>query len=59
MSSSQPVNDIRTGRYAVLLFFALLAAGLAGNYFKFHLLNLHFIFGSIFAMLALQYFGGQ
>lgn len=36
----------------------LVAAGLAGNYFSFHVfLNIDFLFGSIFAMLALQYFG--
>lgn len=37
---------------------ALIAAGLAGNYFRFPIfLNIDFLFGSIFAMLALQYFG--
>lgn len=36
----------------------LIIAGLAGNYFKFTLfLNVDFIFGSIFSMLALQYCG--
>ncbi|TSK05072.1 MAG: response regulator [Geobacter sp.] len=36
----------------------LVAAGLAGNYFKFTIfLNIDFLFGSIFAMLALQFFG--
>jgi PAS domain S-box-containing protein len=36
----------------------LIAAGLAGNYFKFTLFfNADFIFGSIFAMLVLQIFG--
>jgi two-component system cell cycle sensor histidine kinase/response regulator CckA len=39
------------------LFLALVAAGLVGNYFKFSILNADFIFGSIFAMLALQFFG--
>ena len=57
MSASPPANDVRLGRYAIPLFLALIAAGLAGNYFKFNILNLHFIFGSIFAMLALQFFG--
>ncbi|TGU70267.1 response regulator [Geomonas terrae] len=38
--------------------FVLVAAGLAGNYFKFTVfLNIDFLFGSIFAMLALQFFG--
>lgn len=57
MSISPSVNDVRTGKYAIPLFFALIAAGLAGNYFKLQILNLHFTFGSIFAMLALQIFG--
>ena len=40
------------------LFIGLVAAGLAGNYFKFPIfLNIDFLFGSIFAMLALQFFG--
>ena len=44
--------------YGTLLFLALICAGLAGNYFKFELfLNIDFLFGSIFAMIALQYFG--
>ncbi|QXE92620.1 PAS domain S-box protein [Geomonas subterranea] len=41
-----------------LLLLILMAAGLAGNYFKFTLfLNIDFLFGSIFAMLALQALG--
>ena len=37
---------------------AFIVAGLAGNYFKFPLfLNIDLLFGSIFAMLALQFFG--
>ena len=44
--------------YSLLLFVFLVAAGLAGNYFSFPVfLNIDFLFGSIFAMLALQYFG--
>jgi len=40
------------------LFLALIAAGLTGNYFKLPVfLNVDFLFGSIFAMLAMQYFG--
>lgn len=39
-------------------FLTLIVAGLAGNYFKFPLfLNIDFLFGSIFAMLAFQFFG--
>ena len=44
--------------YKLFLFVLLVAAGLAGNYFSFPIfLNIDFLFGSIFAMLALQYFG--
>ena len=44
--------------YSLLLFVFLVAAGLAGNYFSFPIfLNIDFLFGSIFAMLALQFFG--
>ena len=43
---------------AILLGVALIAAGLAGNNFNFPIfLNIDFIFRSIFAMLALQFFG--
>jgi len=44
-------------RYGWGLFFALIAAGLTGNYLKFSILNADFIFGSIFALLALQFLG--
>ena len=57
MTITPSLNDIKTSRYAIPLFLALIAAGLAGNYFPFAILNAHFIFGSIFAMLALQFFG--
>ena len=47
-----------TGRYALPLLLALILAGLAGNYFKYPIfLNIDFLFGSIFALLALQFFG--
>ena len=46
-----------SGKNGIPLFLALIAAGLIGNYFPFSILNAHFIFGSIFAMLALQIFG--
>lgn len=40
------------------LLLLLMCGGLAGNYFKFTIfLNIDFVFGSIFAMLALQFFG--
>jgi two-component sensor histidine kinase len=41
----------------MLLLLALIAAGLVGNHFQFTIVNAKFVFGSIFAMLALQYFG--
>ncbi len=42
----------------IVIFSLLTAAGLIGNYFKFPLfLNISFMFGSIFAMLALQSIG--
>ncbi|MDD2732329.1 MAG: ATP-binding protein [Desulfuromonadaceae bacterium] len=49
-----PIPD----KYSIPLLLALIAAGLAGNYFNFEIfLNIDFLFGSIFAMLALQLFG--
>ena len=51
-----PVMSIKP-RYAVPLFCVLVCAGLAGNAFPVSILNAHFIFGSLFAMLALQVFG--
>lgn len=45
-------------KYRVTIFIALVAAGLAGNYFMFPIFyNVEFLFGSIFAMLALQFLG--
>ncbi|MDD5285208.1 MAG: ATP-binding protein [Desulfuromonadaceae bacterium] len=44
--------------YSIPLFLALIIVGLAGNHFRFPIFfNIDFLFGSIFAMLALQYFG--
>jgi len=44
--------------YTAMQAAVLIAAGLFGNYFKFPIfLNIDFIFGSIFAMLILQFFG--
>lgn len=58
MAVSPASNSTITSRYSIPLLFTLIAAGLAGNYFKFSLfLNIDFLFGSIFAMLALQFFG--
>lgn len=45
-------------RVRVSVFLALVVLGLMGNYFKYPIfLNIDFLFGSIFAMLALQVFG--
>lgn len=42
----------------VLLFLALVACGVAGNYFKFTIFfNVDFIFGSVFALIVLLKFG--
>ena len=45
-------------KFSIPLLLILIAAGLVGNYFKYPIfLNIDFLFGSIFAMLALQFFG--
>ncbi len=45
-------------KLTAFIFIGLIAAGLVGNHFKFTLfLNVDFLFGSIFAMLALQRLG--
>ena len=59
MSTSPSVKVVPV-RYSnnIPLLLALIAVGLAGNYCKFQLfLNIDFLFGSIFAMLALQFCG--
>ncbi|MDR3629511.1 MAG: PAS domain S-box protein [Desulfocapsaceae bacterium] len=56
-------NTLPTGiavpvKYRIALFLAIVAAGLAANFLNVSLfLDIRFIFGSIFAMLALQLFG--
>jgi len=46
------------GRWCPALFAALVLAGLAGNHLSYPIfLNIDFLFGGIFAMLALQFFG--
>ncbi len=53
-SSDTAISD----KYGFPLFLVLIAAGLAGNYFNFPIFfNINFLFGSIFALLALQFFG--
>ena len=58
MSTTLGDNVVETRKNGLLFFATLIAAGLAGNYFKYPIfLNIDFLFGSIFAMLALQFFG--
>ena len=59
MTTLTPTNtSIISGKKHYPLLLAFIAAGLAGNYFNFTIfLNIDFIFGSIFAMLALQFLG--
>lgn len=57
MLEATPIARRLSPRLRPLLFMALVVAGLAGNRFSFSILNAEFIFGSIFAMLALQIFG--
>ena len=57
MNSTEISNKIQN-QYSIPILLSLVVAGLLGNYFKFPIfLNIDFIFGSIFAMLALQFFG--
>jgi len=51
------VNGSRTGISASWLLVAFILAGLMGNHFPLSILNAHFVFGSIFSMLALQILG--
>lgn len=45
-------------KFSTPILLTMIAAGLAGNYFKFTIFfNIDFLFGSIFAMLALQFLG--
>ena len=58
MSASPSTNSAIASGYRPLLFLALIAAGLAGNYCNLPLFpGIDVLFGSIFAMLALQFFG--
>jgi len=56
-----PISSLNSAvvvKYRIPLMLILIVAGLAGNYFKAPLfLDIDFLFGSIFAMLALQLFG--
>jgi len=58
MATLNSSNFLERSKQTLPLFLALIAAGLVGNYFKFPIfLNIDFLFGSIFAMLVLQFFG--
>ncbi|MDD2899090.1 MAG: ATP-binding protein [Desulfuromonadaceae bacterium] len=58
MTVHPSADTIENKTYRYVLLFALIVAGLAGNHFKYQLfLNIDFLFGSIFAMLAMQFFG--
>jgi PAS domain S-box-containing protein len=58
MVAPSSANTAGTNKYSISLFLALIIAGLTGNYFNFPIfLDIDFLFGSIFAMLALQFFG--
>ena len=58
MPSTTSTNSAIPGKYGIPLLLFLIAAGLVGNYFNFQIfLNIDFLFGSIFAFLALQFFG--
>ncbi len=58
MPNSPFMNITVPSKYNTFIFLVLVVSGLAGNYFKYPVfLNIDFIFGSIFAMLALQFFG--
>ena len=58
LATTPSTNPAGTSKYSIPLFLTLIGAGLAGNYFNFPIfLNINFLFGGIFAMLALQFFG--
>src|SRR5450631_1973941 len=58
MTKLPPANTTLPNKSCIPLFIALIVAGLAGNYFKYQIFpNIDFLFGSIFALLALQFFG--
>jgi two-component system, cell cycle sensor histidine kinase and response regulator CckA len=58
MTIPPSANGTVNNKNSIPLLLALIAAGLAGNYFGFPIfLNIDFLFGSIFAMLALQFLG--
>jgi two-component system, cell cycle sensor histidine kinase and response regulator CckA len=53
-----PTTTTVPSPYKTMLLLGLITAGLAGNYFNYPIfLNIDFLFGSIFALLAVQFFG--
>jgi len=58
LTSEPSASIIENNKFNIPFLCAMIVAGLAGNYFKYPIfLNIDFLFGSIFAMLALQFFG--
>lgn len=58
MTALFTIGGTKSNKYAAPFYLALIVAGLAGNYFKLPLFfSVDFLFGSIFSMLALQFFG--
>ncbi|MDD2851945.1 MAG: ATP-binding protein [Desulfuromonadaceae bacterium] len=58
MSSTTAAENHPEHGKPLLALFGLIVAGLAGNWFNFEIfLNIDFLFGGIFAMLSLQFFG--
>ena len=60
MNDSANSSEVLASKQIPRLLVALIFAGLAGNYFKYPIfLNLDFLFGSVFALLALQFLGSR
>ena len=58
MTSVTSIQTLKSSKFNIPLFLALIVCGLVGNYFNFPIFhNVYFFFGNIFALLALQFFG--
>jgi PAS domain S-box-containing protein len=58
MPTTSPTNSAITSKQNISFLLVLIVAGLAGNYLRFPVFfGMDFLFGSIFAMLVLQFFG--
>lgn len=58
MSSSPAIKISADSKYSIHILLLLIAAGLVGNYYKFEIFfNISFVFGGVFALLALQLLG--